>query len=451
EKENRYQSTGEIGSELTRIEQGITTTQRVEPKRKPLTSKEITVSFSPKKIFIPALVLLALLVITFVLWQVFFHKETRIPWEERPSVAVISFENLTGDKTYDHLRKIIPNLLITSLEQSGYFQVTTWERMRDILKQMGKPDVEFIDQDLGFELSLKEGIDAIVLGSFGKAGNVFVTDVKVLDAVSKKLLRSASSKGQGEGSILNTQIDQLSPEISRGIGISKEKIEAAQTKITDVTTTSTEAYNYYLQGRQADEKFYHEEARRFFEKAIEIDPQFVSAYLAIVLVYGNLGDTNAMNKALDSVIALADKASRKEKLIIEAQYYLFRERNWDKTVQSMEHLIEEFPKEKSDRYYLGVIYYQSNKFDQAIEQLNKALELDPDFPDALNMIAYVFSEKGNFEKAIEYFKRYASVLPGAANPLDSLAELYFKMGRLEDAAAKYQEALAIKPDFSSRL
>ncbi|MBW1717913.1 MAG: hypothetical protein JRJ77_19365, partial [Deltaproteobacteria bacterium] len=244
-----------------------------------------------------ALALLALLVVTFVLWQVFFHKDTRIPWEERHSVAVISFENLTGDKTYDHLRKIIPNLLITSLEQSGYFQ-----RMRDILKQMGKPDVEFIDQDLGFELSLKEGIDAIVLGSFGKAGNVFVTDVKILDAKSKKLLRSASSKGQGEGSILNTQIDQLSKEISHGIGISKEKIEAAQTKITDVTTTSTKAYNYYLLGRHADEKFYHEEARRFFEKAIEIDPQFVSAYLSLVLVCQSLGDTNAWNKALDSAI-----------------------------------------------------------------------------------------------------------------------------------------------------
>ena len=78
EKENRYQSTGEIGSELTAIEQGITTTQRVEPKRKPLTSKEITVSFSPKKVLIPALALLALLVITFVLWQVFFFLFIRI-------------------------------------------------------------------------------------------------------------------------------------------------------------------------------------------------------------------------------------------------------------------------------------------------------------------------------------------------------------------------------------
>ncbi len=54
------------------------------------------------------------------------------------SIAVISFENQTGDSTYNYLQKAIPNLLITNLEQSGYLRVTTWERMRDLLKQIGK-------------------------------------------------------------------------------------------------------------------------------------------------------------------------------------------------------------------------------------------------------------------------------------------------------------------------
>ena len=48
--------------------------------------------------------------------------------EPKP-IAVISFENQTGDSTYDHLSKVIPNLLITSLEQSDDLRVTTWERM----------------------------------------------------------------------------------------------------------------------------------------------------------------------------------------------------------------------------------------------------------------------------------------------------------------------------------
>jgi len=56
-------------------------------------------------------------------------------------IAVISFENQTGDSKFDYLQKAIPNLLITNLEQSNLFHVITWERMQDLLNQMGKNDV----------------------------------------------------------------------------------------------------------------------------------------------------------------------------------------------------------------------------------------------------------------------------------------------------------------------
>ncbi|TET67100.1 MAG: serine/threonine protein kinase, partial [Candidatus Aminicenantes bacterium] len=58
EKEKRYQSAGEIRSELENIEKGIPTTEKVVPKRKPLTSKKITVKFNVKRVLIPALILL---------------------------------------------------------------------------------------------------------------------------------------------------------------------------------------------------------------------------------------------------------------------------------------------------------------------------------------------------------------------------------------------------------
>ena len=54
------------------------------------------------------------------------------------SIAVISFENLTGDGSQDILQRIIPNLLITNLENTGFFHVTTWERLRDLMKQVGR-------------------------------------------------------------------------------------------------------------------------------------------------------------------------------------------------------------------------------------------------------------------------------------------------------------------------
>jgi serine/threonine protein kinase len=228
DKEKRYQSAGELRSELTNIERGIPTTERVVSKRKPLTSREITVTFGLKKLFIPALVVIALAIAAVVIWQLLPQKEAVLARKIENSIAVISFENQTGDKAYDYLQKAIPNLLITSLEQTGDLYVVTWERMRDLLKQIGKKDAETVDTDLGFKLCRREGVEAIVLGSFIKAENIFATDVKVLDVETKRLLKSASSRGEGVDSILQTQIDELSKEISEGVGIAKQEIEPAK-------------------------------------------------------------------------------------------------------------------------------------------------------------------------------------------------------------------------------
>jgi tetratricopeptide (TPR) repeat protein len=180
-------------------------TDRVTVKRKPLTSKEITVTLGIKKLFIPGLIVICVLIIGFVIWQLLPAREV-----EKHCIAVISFENQTGNSSYDYLQKAIPNLLITNLEQSKYLSVTTWERLHDLLKQKGKEDVEFIDSDLGFELCRQEHIKALVLGSFVRAGDAFVTDVKVFDVETKNLVKSANKRGRGVQSILENQIDDLS-------------------------------------------------------------------------------------------------------------------------------------------------------------------------------------------------------------------------------------------------
>ncbi|NOR21852.1 MAG: tetratricopeptide repeat protein, partial [Candidatus Aminicenantes bacterium] len=447
DKEKRYQSAGELRSELTNIERGIPTTERVVSKRKPLTSREITVTFGLKKLFIPALVVIAVAIAAVVIWQLLPQKETVLAPKIENSIAVISFENQTGDKAYDYLQKAIPNLLITSLEQTGDLYVVTWERMRDLLKQIGKKDAETVDRDLGFELCRREGVEAIVLGSFVKAENIFATDVKVLDVETKRLLKSASSRGKGVDSILQTQIDELSKEISEGIGIAKQKIEPAKVQIADVTTTSMDAYNYFLRGRDDLEKFYYDSARQFLERAVELDPTFAVAYLHLAWAYGELGNTKARNEAYEKAKTFSAKSTDKERLLIEATYARAIERDPEKRFRLLKQIANKYPKEKRIHYDLGFYYEGKKQFDKAIEEYKEALRLDPDYGYAINQIAYTYVEMGDFEKAIEYFKRYASVSPGDANPIDSMAELYFRMGRIEEAIAKYKEALEIKPDF----
>jgi serine/threonine protein kinase/Tfp pilus assembly protein PilF len=366
----------------------------------------------------------------------------------RRPVAVISFENMTGDSDYDYLRKAIPNLLITNLEQSRYLHVITWERMQDLLKQIGKYDIDMIDKEVGFELCRREGVESIVVGSFTKAGDVFATDVKVLDVESKRLLKSASSRGKGVDSILQTQIDDLSKEISLGVGLSERKIVGEDVApIAEVTTKSMKAYEYFLEGREAYEKLYNDQARQALEKAVEVDPAFAVAHLYLAWSYGRLREIAARNRAYRSAKELSGKATKKERMYIEASYADSMEHDLDKRFRVLKQMAQEFPKEKRVHHLLASHYRVRKRLYQAVEEYNKVLELDPEYGWAMNELAYMYADAEDFEKAYEYFKRYGSLYPGDANPVDSLGELYFRMGKMEKAIKQYREALRLKPDF----
>ena len=446
DKQKRYQTTAEIVADLDKIEKGLPTTERIVPERKPFTSREITVKFSLKRLILPALIVIALAVIGVLAWRFVPRKKPALAPKIDNSVAVITFENLTGDKSLDDLRKAIPSLLITSLEQSGNFYVATWERMRDILKQLGKGDSEIISADGGFELCRQEGIEAIVLGTFTRAGNMFATDVKVLDVDTKKLLKSASSRGEGVDSIIKTQIDELSKEISQGLGIAAEKAAAKVLPVAEVTTHSMEAYHYFLRGNEETDKFLYPQALESFKKAVEIDPSFASAYLSLSWRYDSMFETRAAHEAMEKAMTLARKATEKERLYIEADYALYIEHDEEKSIRILEQIIGKFPKEKKAYLFLAnAIGYDDP--DQAIEKLNKVLEIDPHYADAFNSLGMYYRYKGDFEKALELFKKYASVSPDQANPIDCLANVYFRQGRVDEAVAKFREALSVRPDY----
>ena len=158
------------------------------------------------------------------------------------------------------------------------------------------------------------------MGSFAKAGDMFATDVKVLDVERKKLLKSASSKGKTVDSILERQIDELSREISFGMGISRDRIEAIEVNTVDVTTSSLQAYKYYLEGIELADKFYVEEAVQLLNKAIELDPKFAMAYFRLSWAYSQVGNTKAVNEGLKNAMANAEKIAEKERLLIESRY-----------------------------------------------------------------------------------------------------------------------------------
>jgi len=438
--DERYQHVDEMLVDLKRLrkESEVSAVTRQHPapalQKKPFT----------KRVLLPAALLMVLAAAFFLTKPLLFEE---ILISEPKPVAVIAFVNQTGDPSYDYLREAIPNLLITSLEQSKYLRVMTWERMNDVLKQMGKANVGLIDKDLGFELCRREGIHAIVIGSFVKAGETFATDVKVLDVSTKELLKTASARGEGVQSILNLQIDQLSKEIARGVGLSQRKVESAPSQIAEVTTSSMDAYNFFLRGREEYEKLYYAEAGRFLEKAVSLDSTFALAYLYLAKTYGRRLEFTKMTEAIEKAKTLSSRAPEKERIAIEARYAAVIEKNSPKRLTLLEELVRKYPQEKRFHDELGQMYQSENRVREAQSEYEKAILLDPNFASPTNGLAYMYAEQGLYEKAIQTLQRYAALSPGDANPYDSMGEMYLLMGNLEESIARYHEAIRVQPSF----
>jgi tetratricopeptide (TPR) repeat protein len=442
--DRRFASAADLGAEIGSIAGAATPGPRRSVLRKPAASREITVTFKPMKALLPSAAAIALVAAGLVFWRVVLK-----PAPATRSVAVIHFQNQTGNADYDYLRDAIPNLLITSLEQSKYLQVTTFERLRDLLRQSGKADAGTIDAELGFDLCRRDGVEALVLGTYVKAGEIFATDVKIYDVGTRKLIKSYTAQGVGAQSILDKQIAQLSKEISRGVGLSRKAVNETGAAMAQAPTNSIEAYKYYLEGQAKMNQMFFEDARKDLEKALAIDPECAIAHLYISAIYQRLGNMSAVFTSLQKAKELSSRATEKDRLLIESQYASRVEQDTEKRFRLLEGLVSRFPKEKESYSPLIIYYMAHHEYPEALAAVEKALALDPKWVVVLNQLASIYEAQGDTAKAIETLEKAVIAVPDAPNLFDSLGEIYARSGRLETAIENYKKAIAIKPDFGS--
>jgi tetratricopeptide (TPR) repeat protein len=380
------------------------------------------------------------LVGTFIIWQTLSPDGSASPPR---SIAVIGCENHTGDTSYNKLQRIIPNLLITKLQTLEGLEVTTWSRLRDLAEQAGVEDVQAIDRDLGFELCQMDGVEAIALPSVEKLGDILVTHVEVVEVESKRHITSASAKGEGGESILRHQIDDLGRQISEAMGLSLSQGSYSRGSIGDVTTTSMEAYEYYLRGAEAGRRFDFNGARALLEKAIRLDTTFAYAYFELWGILNGLMLGKLSREALNAAYRFSHKTTDLERRYIEAEYVPWKEGG---TTQIYESIVRDYPKEKHAFHALAR-GCEATDTERAIEYLKRALDLDPNYSYALNALGYSYMRLGEFDRARDCFERYASVLPDNPNVFDCMGELYFRTGKLDMAVAEYKKTTEMDPNF----
>jgi len=210
-----------------------------------------------------------------------------------------------------------------------------------------------------------------------------------------------------------------------------------------VTTTSEEARKEFLQGRDLQEKLLIQDSIQHYDKAISLDPNFALAEL-------NRAQVSPTGKEffdhLKKAVAMADKASNGEKLLIlgtEAG----ANGNAAKQKELLEQLVAAYPNDERAHFTLGGYYFGQQDMGQAIAHYKKATELNPTYSTAFNILGYAYRQNVDYANAELAFKKYIELIPNDPNPYDSLAELYLKMGKFDEAITQYRKALAIDPNF----
>lgn len=214
-----------------------------------------------------------------------------------------------------------------------------------------------------------------------------------------------------------------------------------------VTTSSKKARKLFLAGRELADRIRFTDARDYFLRAIDEDPQFAMAYLYLA---NNSGSTKEFFSSLKKAVFLAEEVSEGERLWILGQEAGNRGKP-EIQVEYLTALTELYPEDERAHNLLGGLYFGRQDYQQAIIHYELATGINPDFSQPYNQLGYALRSLGEFHKAEYAFKKYIQLIPDEPNPYDSYAELLMKAGRHEESIDNYRKALEKNPRFTPSL
>lgn len=214
-----------------------------------------------------------------------------------------------------------------------------------------------------------------------------------------------------------------------------------------ITTSSSEAKEQYLKGRNLTETLQGQESLQFYTNAINADSNFALAYLNRAQ---NQPSAKAFFADLNKAVSLADKVSEGEKLQILG-FEAGVNANPVKQKEDYEKLIAMYPNDERAHMLLGNFFYGQQDYQSAVSQYEKAAEIDSNYSLAYNMLGYGNRQLMNYEASEKAFQKYIELTPNDPNPYDSYAELLLKEGKYDQSIENYQKALNYNPHFVSAM
>jgi adenylate cyclase len=331
------------------------------------------------------------------------------PLPDKPSIAVLPFENLSGDANQEHLSDGLTETLITDLSKvSSLFLIA---RNSTFVYKGKTVRVQQVAQDLG--------VRYVVLGSVQRAAGRLRVSSQLIDATQGHNLW-ADRYDRDFKDVFDLQ-DEIVTKIVTALKVQLTKSE--QQRIARPYTANLEAYEFFLQGRGyrgGTSKGTNGQARRVLKKAIELDPTFAAAFAELSFVH-----------FMDWLVG------------------------WSKDPQALEHAFSTAKKAvslddslPSGHANLGWVYLWKKQFDQSVAELERALALNPNYSDALLFLGDVLSYAGRPKEAISVSEKGMRLDPQSLyHYLEHIGHSYYLIGQNEKAIKLLEKSAALQPDF----
>jgi adenylate cyclase len=332
--------------------------------------------------------------------------------QDRPSIAVLPFTNMSGDPEQEYFSDGITEDIITDLSKiSGLFVIAR----NTVFTYKGKAvKVEQIAGDLG--------VNYILEGSVRKAGaRVRVTGQLISASDGDHVWAERFDRDL-------TDIFAIQDEITHAIveQLKVKLLPQEKKSILQAPTDNIEAYTYYLRGRDflhRRSKHYSRIARQMFAKAVTLDPNYARAYAGMADCDSFLYLNYRVDVPLDRLLATTEKALSLDDTLAEAH---------------------------ASR---GLALSAAQRYDEARVEFERAIALDPNLFEAHYFYARASFAEGKIELATRLFERASQIRPDDYQSVCLRIHCYRSLGRIEDSkeAARLglqlaERELALHPD-----
>ena len=320
---------------------------------------------------------------------------------ERDTIVLADFANTTGDPVFDDTLR---QGLAVQLEQSPFLSLISDDRIQQMLKLMAKPADARLTPEVAREICERTASAAVLDGSIASLGSQYVLTLRAKDCRSGDVLDEEQVQAARKEEVLNA-LSQIASRFRTRVGESLSTVKSHDTPLAEATTPSLEALKAYSAGWQVSFSSGSAASVPFLKRAIEIDPNFASAYAALGRMYGDIGESALSAENTSRAYQLRDRASDQERFFISLTYDLQVTGNLEKAQQTCDLWMQAYPRAWMPHALLsGGIYPQLGKYEKSVEEAKIAIGIDPDFSIGYSILAgsyLALGRTGEAENALQ--------------------------------------------------